>query len=318
MEQVSAWLRPSLAEGTDVCLTPLPLYHVFSLTANAMALFKYGTHNVLITNPRDIPSVIKEMKRYRLTLMTGVNTLFNALMNHPEFSKVDFKSLKICVGGAMALQKPVAERWHKMTGSLLVEGYGLTETSPVVCVNPLTKESVQVGTVGLVVPSTEVKLMNEKGSEAAAGESGEVWVRGPQVMKGYWNKPEESRNVLPGDGWLRTGDVGEFTSDGYLRIVDRQKDMISVSGFKVYPNEVEEVLVSHPKVLEAGVVGVPDEHSGEAVKAFVVKRDASLTEAELKSFARENLTAYKIPKHIAFIEALPKTNVGKILRRELR
>jgi long-chain acyl-CoA synthetase len=318
MEQVAAWLRPSLAEGADVCLTPLPLYHVFSLTANAMALFKYGTHNVLITNPRDIPSVIKEMKRYRLTLMTGVNTLFNALMNHPDFSKVDFSSLKICVGGAMALQKPVAERWHKMTGSLLVEGYGLTETSPVVCVNPLTKESVRVGTVGLVVPSTEVKLMTENGSEAAAGESGEVWVRGPQVMKGYWNKPEESRNVLPGNGWLRTGDVGEFNADGYLRIVDRQKDMISVSGFKVYPNEVEEVLVSHPKVLEAGVVGVPDEHSGEAVKAFVVKKDASLTESELKSFARENLTAYKIPKQIVFIAALPKTNVGKILRRELR
>lgn len=318
MEQISAWLRPTLKEGEDVCLTPLPLYHVFSLSANAMALFKYGTHNVLVTNPRDIKALIGEMRRYKLTLMTGVNTLFNALMNHPDFTKVDFSSMKCAVGGAMALQKAVTERWNKLTGSVLIEGYGLTETSPVVCVNSLAKEDVRVGSVGLPIPSTEVKLVDDKGRQVANGETGEIWVRGPQVMQGYWNKPEESKNVLPGDGWLRTGDVGQFSSDGYLKIVDRQKDMIIVSGFKVYPNEVEDVLAAHPKVLEVGVVGVPDEHSGEVVKAFVVKKDPSLTEAELRDFAKKSLTAYKVPKQIQFKDVLPKTNVGKILRRELR
>ncbi len=318
MEQVAAWLGPLLKAGEDICLMPLPMYHIFSLTVNSMALFRCGTHNVLVTNPRDIPALIKIMSKYRLTLMTGVNTLFNALMNHPDFKKLDLSSLKFCVGGAMALQRAVSDRWNSLTPSLLAEGYGLTEASPVVCVNPLSREEVRIGTVGLPVPSTEVKLINDKGEVAPIGESGEIWVRGPQVMQGYWQKPEESRNVLPGDGWLRTGDVGEFTPDGFLKIVDRQKDMITVSGFKVYPNEVEEVLAMHPKVLEVGVVGVPDEHSGEVVKAFVVKRDPSLTEAELKEHARKNLTAYKNPKHIQFIDALPKTNVGKILRRELR
>jgi long-chain acyl-CoA synthetase len=318
MEQLAAWLRPYLTEGKEVCLTPLPLYHVFSLSVNAMALFKFGTHNILVTNPRDIPSLMKDIQKYRLTLMTGVNTLYNAILNHPQTAKVDFTSLKYCVGGAMALQKAVSERWNKVTGSLLIEGYGLTESSPVVCVNPLSYEGVRVGTVGLPLPSTEVKLMTEKGQEAAVGESGEIWVRGPQVMKGYWNKPEETKNVLPGDGWLKTGDVGVFSADGYLKIVDRQKDMITVSGFKVYPNEVEDVLASHPKILEVGVVGVPDDHSGEVVKAFVVKRDPSLTETEVKEFAKLNLTAYKVPKQVQFIESLPKTNVGKILRRELR
>lgn len=318
MQQVGAWLKVQMKEGEDVCLAPLPMYHIFSLTANAMALFKYGTHNVLVTNPRDIPALIKIMRAYKLTLMTGVNTLFNALMNHPDFGKIDFSNLKFCVGGAMALQRAVSDKWNKLTGSLLSEGYGLTESSPVVCINPLSKEDSQVGTVGLPVSSTEVKLMNDKGQESALGESGEIWVRGPQVMKGYWEKEEESKNVLPGDGWLRTGDVGQFTPDGFLKIVDRQKDMITVSGFKVYPNEVEDVLASHPKVLEVGVIGVPDEHSGEVVKAFVVKRDPSCTEAELRDYARKNLTAYKVPKHIQFTDALPKTNVGKILRRELR
>ncbi|MBY0371012.1 AMP-binding protein [bacterium] len=318
MEQVAAWLRPTLNEGEDICLAPLPMYHIFSLTVNALALFKYGTHSVLVTNARDIPSLIKDMRSHKLTLMTGVNTLFNALMNHPDFSKVDFSSLKFCVGGAMALQKPVVERWNALTKSVLLEGYGLTESSPVLCVNPLEKGKAKIGTVGLPISSTEIKLMGENGQEAALGQSGEIWARGPQVMKGYWNRSDESKNVLPGDGWLRTGDVGEFTPEGFLRIVDRQKDMITVSGFKVYPNEVEEVLATHPKVLEAGVIGMPDEHSGEVVKAFVVRRDVSLTEQELREFAKKHLTAYKVPKAIVFAESLPKTNVGKILRRQLR
>jgi long-chain acyl-CoA synthetase len=318
MEQVSAWLGVFLKPGVETCLMPLPLYHVFSLSVNAMALFRFGTHNILVANPRDIPDLLKTMAKYKLTLMTGVNTLFNALMNHKDFTKVDLTSLKFCVGGAMALQKKVSDRWNELTGSLLLEGYGLTETSPVVSINPLSKEDVQIGTVGLPVPSTEVKLMTDKGHEAVVGEPGEIWVRGPQVMKGYWEKPAETANVMPGDGWLKTGDVGQFGPDGFLKIVDRQKDMISVSGFKVYPNEVEEVLASHPKVLEVGVIGVPDEHSGEVVKAFIVKKDPSLTEAEVRDFARKNLTGYKVPKQVQFLDALPKTNVGKILRRELR
>ncbi len=318
MEQVSAWLKPALKEGEDVCLAPLPLYHVFSLTVNAMAFFKYGCHSVLVTNPRDIPSVIKEMRKYKMTLMSGVNTLFNALMNHPDFEKIDFSSLKVSVGGAMALQKPVVERWTRLTKSPLIEGYGLTETSPVVCVNPMRQEDIRIGTIGLPVPSTEVKMVTEKGTEATVGEPGELWVRGPQVMRGYWQREDESKNVLPGEGWLKTGDVAQFTPEGYVKIVDRQKDMIIVSGFKVYPNEVEEVLAGHPKILEVGVVGIPDEHSGETVKAFVVKKDPSLTEAEVKEFAKTVLTNYKVPKHVQFIDSLPKTNVGKILRRELR
>ncbi len=318
MEQVSAWLGVYLKPGEETCLMPLPLYHVFSLSVNAMALFRFGTHNILVANPRDIADLLKVMGKNKPTLMTGVNTLFNALMNHKDFSKVDLSSLKFCVGGAMALQKKVSDRWNSLTGSLLLEGYGLTETSPVVSLNPLSKEGVQIGTVGMPMPSTEVKLVTEKGQEAVVGEPGEIWVRGPQVMKGYWEKPEETANVMPGDGWLKTGDIGQFATDGFLRIVDRQKDMISVSGFKVYPNEVEDVLASHPKILEVGVIGVPDEHSGEVVKACIVKKDPSLTEAEVRDFARKNLTGYKVPKQVQFLDALPKTNVGKILRRELR
>jgi long-chain acyl-CoA synthetase len=318
MEQIGAWLKVYMTPGDDICLAPLPLYHIFSLTANAMVLFRFGCQNVLVTNPRDIPDLLKIMGKYKLTVMTGVNTLFNALMNHKDFKKVDLSSLKFCVGGAMALQKVVSDRWQQMTGSLLVEGYGLTEASPVLCLNPLNKEDLRIGTVGLPMPSTEIKLITEKGQEAVTGESGEIWARGPQVMKGYWEHPEETANVMPGDGWLKTGDIGQFTPDGYLKIVDRQKDMITVSGFKVFPNEVEEVLAAHPKVLEVGVVGVPDEHSGEVVKAFIVKRDPTLTEAEVRDYARKNLTGYKVPKKVQFIDALPKTNVGKILRRELR
>lgn len=316
MEQVGAWMGLKLQEGQEICIAPLPMYHVFSLTVNCLAFFKYGALNVLITNPRDIPGLIKELKQWKFTLMTGVNTLFNALLNHPDFATIDFKGLKLVVGGAMAVQRNVADRWKAMTGTPLLEGYGLTEASPVVCCNPPDAESI--GTVGLPLPSTEIMLRRDDGSVAELGESGEICVRGPQVMKGYWNRPEETAKVILSDGWLRTGDVGAFTEDGFLKIVDRQKDMITVSGFKVYPNEVEDVLASHPKVGEVGVIGLNDEHSGEVVAAFVVRKDASLTAEELIQYSRERLTAYKRPKKVIFLEALPKTNVGKVLRRELR
>jgi long-chain acyl-CoA synthetase len=316
MEQVAGVMKARLKEGEEVCITPLPLYHIFSLVVNCMAFFKYGALNVLITNPRDIPGFVKELRKWKFTLMTGVNTLFNALLNQKDFASLDFSHLKLVVGGAMAVQKPVAERWRQVTGSDLLEGYGLTEASPVVCVNPPSGKMI-IGTVGIPIPSTEIKFVDEKGNEVPQGTAGEVCVRGPQVMKGYWQKPEETKNVLK-DGWLHTGDLGMFTPEFFVKIVDRQKDMIIVSGFKVYPNEVEEVLASHPKILEAGVIGVPDGHSGEAVKAFIVKKDPSLTIEEVNQHTKKNLTNYKVPKHIQFIESLPKTNVGKILRRELR
>jgi long-chain acyl-CoA synthetase len=317
MEQVAAVLTTCLDEGKEVCITPLPLYHIFSLTVNCLALFKYGTHNILITNPRDIPGFIKELKSCKFSMMTGVNTLFNALLNHPEFEKLDLSGLKFSVAGAMALQKPVLERWEKVTKSIILEGYGLTESSPVVAVNPPTGVR-QVGTVGLPLPSVDVQVRDDKGNALPSGQVGELCVFGPNVMQGYWNKPEETAKVLTRDGWLKTGDMALINEDGYVKIVDRQKDMITVSGFKVYPNEVEEVLAMHPKILEAGVVGIPDEHSGEVVKAFVVLRDKSLTKEEIVEFARKNLTAYKVPRQIEFKDSLPKTNVGKILRRELR
>lgn len=317
MEQVAAVLTTCLEEGKEICVTPLPLYHVFSLTVNSLALFQFGVHNVLITNPRDIGGFIKELKKYRFSVMTGVNTLFNALLNHPEFKSVDCSSLKFSVAGAMALQKPVLERWEEVTRSVLLEGYGLTESAPVVSVNPPVGER-RVGTVGLPLPSIDVQIRDEQGRSVPFGEVGEVCVHGPQVMQGYWNKPEETAKVLTVDRWLHTGDMGMLTPDGYLKIVDRQKDMITVSGFKVYPNEVEEVLASHPGIVEAGVIGIPDPHSGEVVKAFVVRRDPGLKVEDVIEFARKNLTAYKIPRSIEFRDSLPKSNVGKILRRELR
>ncbi len=316
MLQICAWMKPKLVEGQEIAITPLPLYHIFSLTVCSLALMKYGTQNVLIANPRDIAAFIKEMKKYKFTILTGVNTLFNALANHPKISEVDFSSTKVCVAGATALQKSVKENWFAKTKSNVIEGYGLTESSPVVCCNPVDGTD-QVGTIGLPLPETEVKFVDDDGHEVAAGTAGEICVRGPQVMNGYYNQPEETAKVFK-NGWLLTGDIGLMNADGFVKIVDRKKDMILVSGFNVYPNEVEEALSKNPKILEVAAIGVPDEHSGEVVKVVIVKKDPSLTEKEVIEFARESLTNYKIPKHVEFRTELPKTPVGKILRRALR
>lgn len=314
--QIVEWMKPKLIPGDEVAITALPLYHIFCLTVNCFGIMNYGGKNILITNPRDIPSFIKTLRSKRFTIITGVNTLFNALMNHEDFGKMSFASLKISVAGAMALQRPVAERWQELTKTLLVEGYGLTEASPVVCCNPIVEGLDRIGTIGLPLPSTEVELWDENDKPVPVGEAGELCVRGPQVMKGYWQRPDETDEVLK-KGWLRTGDIAVMDKDGYFKIVDRKKDMILVSGFNVYPNEVEEVLVSHPAVLEAAVIGVPDEKSGEAVKAFVVKK-SEVSEKELIEHCRGQLTNYKVPKYVEFRKELPKTNVGKILRRALR
>ncbi len=317
VQQICAWMKPKLVEGEEVAITPLPLYHIFSLTVCSLALMKYGTQNVLISNPRDFSSFIKDMKKYKFTILTGVNTLFNALANHPQISEVDFSKVKVCVAGAMALQKSVKENWFAKTKTNVIEGYGLTETSPVACCNPVDGTD-QVGTIGLPLPSTEIKFIDEDGKEVPMGQPGEICIRGPQVMKGYYNQPEETKKVLLGDGWLATGDIGLMTENGFTKIVDRKKDMILVSGFNVYPNEVEDVISRHPKVLEVAAIGVADTHSGEVVKVVIVKKDDSLTEQEVIDFAKESLTNYKVPKHVEFRKELPKTNVGKILRRALR
>jgi long-chain acyl-CoA synthetase len=317
MLQAEAWTTADLISGTEIFITALPLYHVFALTANAMFALKMGAKNVLITNPRDFPAFIKDLAHEPFTFITGVNTLYNALLNQPDISKVDFSRLKIALGGGMAVQKSVAERWKALTGVTLLEAYGLTETSPAVCINPVDLTDYN-GMIGLPIPSTEVSIRDVDGSELEVGEAGELWVRGPQVMQGYWQRPDETAKVMAGDGWLRTGDVAVINERGFIKLVDRLKDMVLVSGFNVYPNEVEEVLASHPKVLEAGVIGVKDEHSGEVVKAFVVKKDESLTLEELKAYCRKALSAYKCPKQIVFVASLPKSNVGKILRKELR
>lgn len=316
MLQVTTWMSGRLTRGQEIALAPLPMYHIFSLTANCLAFMSYGTHNILITNPRDFAAFIKEMKKYPFTLMTGVNTLFNALTNQPSFREINFKTLKACVAGGMALQKSVAERWQEITGTMIYEGFGLTETSPVACVNPLT-EKAKIGSIGLPVPSTEVKLVDDDGNEVARGQSGELCIKGPQVMKGYWQKPEETAKSIR-DGWFFTGDIATIDDDGFVRIVDRKKDMILVSGFNVYPNEIEEVISSHPGVLEVAAVGVADPHSGEIVKVVIVKRDLALTEEIVIAFAKQSLTNYKVPKIVEFRTELPKTNVGKILRRALR
>lgn len=316
MLQIRAWMMPFLKEGEEVALNPLPLYHIFAFTVNCLALMSFGTTNVLVTNARDLPSVVDALKSYPVSLTTGVNTLFNALVNHEGFKALDFSSLKVTVGGGMAVQRSVAESWQKLTGCQLSEGYGMTESSPVVSVNPLDGTG-RIGTIGLPVPSTDVRIVDQQGNVLGYEQPGELQVKGPQVMKGYYNRPEETAKTLK-DGWLCTGDIATLDADGFLRIVDRQKDMILVSGFNVYPNEVEEVVASHPKVLECAAIGVADEKSGEIVKVFVVKKDNSLTEKELISFCREELTGYKVPKKVEFRKELPKTNVGKILRRELR
>ncbi|MBL7672414.1 MAG: AMP-binding protein [Bdellovibrionaceae bacterium] len=315
MVQVTTWLSTRLERGVEIALAPLPIYHIFALTA-CLGFMSFGSHNVLITNPRDFKSFIADMKRYPFTLMTGVNTLFNALMNQPQFSEINFKSVKVSLAGGMALQRAVYERWTSMTQSLLIEGFGLTETSPLACANPLNKDA-KVGTIGLPVSSTEVKIISEDGSELGIGGIGELCIKGPQVMKGYWQRPDETSKVLK-DGWLLTGDIATIDEDGFVKIVDRKKDMILVSGFNVYPNEIEDVIAAHPGVLEVAAVGIPDPNSGEAVKVVIVRKDPNLTSESVIDFARKSLTNYKIPRVVEFRTELPKTNVGKILRRALR
>lgn len=306
-----------MEEGKEIVITPLPLYHIFSLVVNFIGFIELGGKDILIANPRDIPGFVKTIATSNFTFMTGVNTLFNGLLHDPDFAKINFSSLKCGLGGATAIQKPVADLWKKVTGTTLAEGYGLTETSPVVSVNKIDG-SARVGTIGLPVPSTDVKLMDDDGKEAKVGERGEIWVKGPQVMQGYYNRPDATAEVITADGYLKTGDVGVFSEDGYLTIVDRIKDMILVSGFNVYPNEIEEVVAMHPKVMEAAAIGIPSEKSGESVKIFVVKKDPSLTEEEVMEHCKKLLTGYKVPKEIEFRTELPKTPIGKILRRMLR
>lgn len=317
MLQAGEWVKPVVREGQEIIITALPLYHIFSLTANLMVFTELGALNVLITNPRDIPGFIKELKKYKVTAMTGVNTLFNALLNHPEFKSVDFSTWRLALGGGMAVQKAVAEKWKQVTGTPLIEAYGLTETSPAACINPLDLKEYN-GTIGVPVPSTEIELRDNDGKPVARGEAGELCIRGPQVMKGYWNRPDETAKVIDSQGYLATGDVAVITDDGFVKLVDRKKDMILVSGFNVYPNEIEDVVAMHPGVLEVACVGVPDDKSGEVVKVFVVRKDMSLNEKDIIEHCKTNLTGYKVPKAVEFRNELPKTNVGKILRRALR
>lgn len=317
MQQASAWIKTLVGEQREIIVTALPLYHIFSLTANCLTFMKHGWTNFLITNPRDLDCFVKDIKNLKFAGITGVNTLFNGLLNHPEFKDVDFSKLILTLGGGMSVQHSVAQRWKETTGTTLVEAYGLTETSPAACMNPMNLEDFN-GMIGLPIPSTEVSIQNDDWNELALGESGEICIRGPQVMQGYWQRPKETANVLSADGWLHTGDIGVMNEAGFVKIVDRKKDMILVSGFNVYPNEVEGVISEHPDVLEVGVVGKPDEKSGEAVMAVIVKKNPDLNEDIIKAFCRENLTAYKIPRSIIFVDELPKTNVGKILRREIR
>jgi long-chain acyl-CoA synthetase len=318
MQQIRGILGPKLEEASEIALCPLPLYHIYAFTVNCLALMSIGGSNVLIVNARDLPALIKEWRKYNPTVLTGINTLFNALLNNTEFASLDFSKLKVTSGGGMAVQRAVAERWQKTTGVQLTEGYGMTESSPVLTSNP-TNEPTRIGSIGLPVPSTDVRIVAEDGTVLGAGPEnvGEIQARGPQVMKGYWQRPDETAKTIK-DGWLLTGDMGFMHPDGYFQIVDRKKDMILVSGFNVYPNEIEDVLAMHPKVLESAAVGAADEKSGEVVKVFIVKKDPSLTVEEVIAHCRENLTGYKVPKHVIFKTELPKTNVGKILRRELR
>lgn len=317
MVQARAWIKDYITEGKEIIITPLPLYHIFSLTANCFIFSSIGALNVLITNPRDIPGFAKELSKWKFTAFTGVNTLFNGLLNNEDFRKLDFSHLKLTLGGGMAVQKAVAERWMQVTKRPLIEAYGLTETSPAACINPMTLKEYN-GFIGVPIPSTEVEIKDDNSKTVPLGEIGEICIRGPQVMAGYYNRPEETAKVMTQDGFFKTGDLGFMTEQGYVKIVDRKKDMILVSGFNVYPNELEDVIVHHPKVLEVAAIGVPDEKSGEVVKIFVVKKDESLSQDELMKFCRENLTSYKVPKSIEFRKELPKSNVGKILRKDLR
>ncbi|HEX7369646.1 MAG TPA: AMP-binding protein [Rhodanobacteraceae bacterium] len=315
--QLAAWVGNLFTRGEERIITALPLYHIFSLTVNALFMMHFGGENILITNPRDIPGFVKTLKKNRWSAITGVNTLYNALLNHPDFGSIDFSGVKFALAGGMAVQRAVAERWKKTTGIPLIEGYGLTETAPVATANPLDIKDY-TGSIGMPVPSTDVTLRDDDGHDVAPGEPGEICVRGPQVMRGYWNRSEETAKVLDADGWLRTGDIARMDERGMFYIVDRKKDMILVSGFNVYPNEIEDVVAQNPGVLEVAAIGVPDEHSGEVVKLFVVKKDPALTEDALKKYCHDQLTGYKRPKYIEFRKELPKSNVGKILRRTLR
>ncbi|ASD69263.1 long-chain-fatty-acid--CoA ligase FadD [Pseudoalteromonas piscicida] len=316
LEQVSGCLDKVLDKGKEVVITALPLYHIFALTANCLTFMKYGGHNILITNPRDMPAFVKELAKVPFTAITGVNTLFNGLLNTPGFADLDFSTLKMSLGGGMAVQRPVAERWQKVTKSKLMEGYGLTECAPLVTICPHDLEAYN-GSIGLPAPSTDIKIVDDNGNETPKGEPGELCVKGPQVMAGYYNRPDATAECLK-DGWFATGDIATYDDDGFFYIVDRKKDMILVSGFNVFPNEIEEVVAMHEGVLEVAAVGVPHEVSGEQVKVFIVKKDPSLTEKDIIAHCRDNLTNYKVPKLVEFRDELPKTNVGKILRRALK
>ncbi len=316
VEQASAWIKASLRDATEQVITALPLYHIFCLTVNCMLFMRIGGHCILITNPRDMLGFIKTLRAHPFTVITGVNTLFNGLLNTPGFAELDFSSLRLTVGGGAAVQRAVAERWRKATGNPIVEAYGLTECSPGVCVNPLDSE--YNGSIGMPIPSTEISIRDDSFNALSVGQEGELCVRGPQVMAGYWQRPDDTREVLMADGWLKTGDIAVVDETGYIRITDRKKDMILVSGFNVYPNEVEGVVATLPGVLEAAVVGIKDERTGEAVKLVVVKKDPALTEEQVRAHCKENLTGYKLPKIIEFRTELPKSPIGKVLRRMLR
>ena len=315
--QAYSWIKPVVNEGEEFIITALPLYHIFALTANCLTFLMIGARNLLIANPRDIPGFVKEWAKYPITVVTGVNTLFNALLNNPEFAALDFSTMKVTLGGGMAVQGPVADRWRKVTGTPLLQAYGLTETSPAATINPLHMTDFN-GSIGLPISSTEVAIRDDSGKEVPLGQVGEICVRGPQVMKGYWQRPEETANVMYGDGFLKTGDMGYIDHLGYVFLVDRKKDMILVSGFNVYPNEVEEAVAMHEGVSDVAAIGVHDDNSGEAVKIFVVRKDPNLTAEELIAHCRRQLTGYKVPKHVEFRADLPRTNVGKILRRALK
>jgi long-chain acyl-CoA synthetase len=315
--QAYRWIKPVIREGEELILTALPLYHIFALTANCLTFLMVGAKNLLIANPRDIPGFVKEWGKYPVTVVTGVNTLFNALLNNPDFAKLDFSTMRVTLGGGMAVQGPVAERWLKVVGVPLLQAYGLTETSPAATINPLDMHEFN-GAIGLPISSTEVSIRDDVGSEVPQGQIGEICIRGPQVMKGYWQRPDETDLVFHPDRFLRTGDMGYVDKKGFVFLVDRKKDMILVSGFNVYPNEVEEAVAMHPGVRDVAAIGVADEHSGEAVKIFVVRKDPSVTEKMLIEHCRGLLTGYKCPKHVEFRDDLPRTNVGKILRRALK
>ena len=315
--QAYSWIKPVVHEGQEFIITALPLYHIFALTANCLTFLMIGANNLLIANPRDIPGFIKEWSKYPITVMTGVNTLFNALLNHPDFAKLDFSTMNVTLGGGMAVQGPVADRWFKVTGTPLLQAYGLTETSPAATINPLDMKEFN-GSIGLPISSTEASIRDDFGNEVPVTQVGEICIRGPQVMAGYWQRPDETANVMTPDGFLRTGDVGYVDKNGFIFLVDRKKDMILVSGFNVYPNEVEEAVAMMPGIVDVAAIGVADEHSGEAVKVFIVRKDPAINERMVIEHCRKQLTGYKVPKHVEFRDDLPRTNVGKILRRALK